>query len=173
MFAQPEAKSKVGRMKETLEAEDAAKMKAEGGRFGHMVVGATTPSPQTMQYFHRYTPAPVDGMGAPIRWISTLAISRWGLEALSDLCVHGPHSTQDYAYKIINTITVSLHPDDLAKLEDGLEQPPADLNAPKFPTFPLPSEFWKDKGPYLAIMTGYALLMVVLILVVMKRKDVK
>ncbi|MDR3676121.1 MAG: FHA domain-containing protein [Acidobacteriota bacterium] len=173
MFAQPEAKAKVGRMKETLEAEDAAKMKAEGGRFGHMVVGATTPSPQTMQYFHRYTPAPVDGMGAPIRWISTLAISRWGLEALSDLCVHGPHSTQDYAYKIINTITVSLHPDDLAKLEDGLEQPPADLNAPKFPTFPLPSEFWKDKGPYLAIMTGYALLMVVLILVVMKRKDVK
>jgi ABC-type multidrug transport system ATPase subunit/pSer/pThr/pTyr-binding forkhead associated (FHA) protein len=173
MFAQPEAKAKVGRMKETLEAEDAAKMKAEGGRFGHMVVGATTPSPQTMQYFHRYTPAPVDGMGAPIRWISTLAISRWGLEALSDLCVHGPHSTQDYAYKIINTITVSLHPDDLSKLEDGLEQPPADLNAPKFPTFPLPSEFWKDKGPYLAIMTGYALLMVVLILVVMKRKDVK
>ena len=39
--------------------------------------------------------------------------------------------------------------------------------------FPLPSNFWRDKGPYLAIMTGYALLMLVLILVVMKRKDVK
>ena len=57
-----------------------------------------------MRIFHRYTPAPVAGMGTPIRWISTLAISRWGLEALSDLCVHGQHSTQDYAYKILNTI---------------------------------------------------------------------
>ena len=39
--------------------------------------------------------------------------------------------------------------------------------------FPLPSHFWQDKGPYLAIMTGYALLMLVGILIVMKRKDVK
>jgi hypothetical protein len=171
MFAQPEAKAKIGRLKASLEAQDTAKMRAENGRFGHMVVGATTPSPQTMKYFHRYTPAPVDGMGAPIRWISSLAISRWGLEALSDLCVHGAHSTQDYAYKIINTITVSLHPDDVTKLEDGLEQPAEAFLTPG--VFPLPSAFWKDKGPYLAIMTGYALLMVVLILIVMKRKDVK
>ncbi len=173
MYAQPEAKVRIQRERQDLLAEDAAKVKAEEGRLGHMVVGATTPSPQTMQYFHRYTPAPVDGMGAPIRWISTLAISRWGLEALSDLCLHGSHSTQDYAYKIINTVSISLHPDDAQKLEDGLEQPATDLNSPAFPTFPLPSEFWKDKGPYLAIMTGYALLMIVLILVVMKRKDVK
>ena len=97
------------------------------------------------------------------------------MEALSDLCVHGAHSTQDYAYKIINTITISLHPDDVEKLEEGLEQPAGRfLDTPgAFPTFPLPSDFWKDKGPYLAIMTGYALLMMVLILVVMKRKDVK
>jgi ABC transport system ATP-binding/permease protein len=173
MYAQPEAKAKVQRVDQSLQAEDAARIKAEEGRLGHMVVGATTPSPQTMKYFHQYTPAPVDGMGTPIRWISALAISRWGLEALSDLCIHGAHSTQDYAYKIINTITVSLHPDDAQKLEDGLEQPSAELNSSKFPTFPLPSEFWNDKGPYLAIMTGYALLMVVLILIVMKRKDVK
>jgi ABC-type multidrug transport system ATPase subunit len=175
MFAQPPALAKVQRLKQTLAEEDAAKAKAEGGRFGHLVVGATTPTPQTMQYFHKYTPAPVDGMGTPIRWISTLAISRWGLEALSDLCVHGAHSTQDYAYKIINTITISLHPDDVEKLEEGLEQP-ADQFLNKrgaAPLFPLPSNFWNDKGPYLAIMTGYALLMTVLILVVMKRKDVK
>ena len=144
MFAQPEAKAKVQRLKQTLAEEDAAKAKAEGGRFGHQVVGATTPSPQTMQFFHKYTPAPVEGMGTPIRWISTLAISRWGLEALSDLCVHGAHSTQDYAYKIINTITISLHPDDVAKLEEGLEQPPEAFATPG--AFPLPAEFWKDKG---------------------------
>jgi ABC transport system ATP-binding/permease protein len=173
MYAQPEAKAKVGRLQETLAAEDAAKLKVEEGRLGHLVVGATTPSPQTMKYFHQYTPAPVDGMGAPIRWVSSLAISRWGLETLSDLCIHGAHSQQDYAFKIINTITISLHPDDATKLAEGLSQPPADINSAAFPTFPLPSEFWKDKGPYLAIMTGYALLMLVLILVIMKRKDVK
>jgi hypothetical protein len=171
LYAQPEAKAKVQRMERDLQAEDEAKMKAEGGRFGHMVIGATTPSPETMKYFHKYTPAPVEGMSAPIRVVSALAISRWGLEALSDLCIHGAHSTQDYAYKIVNTISVSLHPDDVTKLEDGLAQPPEAFSTPG--AFPLPSQFWKDKGPYLAIMTGYALLMLVAILVVMKRKDVK
>jgi len=171
MFAQPEAKAKVERMEQSSAADDAAKAKAEQGRFGHLVVGATTPSPQAMKLFHKYTPAPVEGMGTPIRWISTLAISRWGLEALSDLCVHGAHSTQDYAFKIVNTITISLHPDDVTKLEEGLEQPPEAYAT--HGAFPLPAEFWKDKGPYLAIMTGYALLMMVLVLVVMKRKDVK
>ena len=101
-----------------------------------------------MKIFHKYTPAPVDGMGAPIRWFSSLAISRWGLEALSDLCVHGPHSTQDYAYKILNTITISLHPDDVPSLERGLDNPNQDSSA----SF----QFLQDKGPYLAIMTGYA-----------------
>lgn len=175
MYAQPAAEGKVRRMAEQLAEEDAAKAKAEGGRFGHLVVGATEPTPQTMKYFHKYTPAPVDGMGTPIRWMSTLAISRWGLEALSDLCVHGSHSTQDYAYKILNTIAISLHPDDAERLEEGLEQPPDSFLYTKgaAPVFPLRSNFWKDKGPYLAIMTGYALIMIVLVLVVMKRKDVK
>jgi hypothetical protein len=124
-----------------------------------------------MKIFHKYTPAPVAGMGTPIRWLSTLAISRWGLEALSDLCVHGQHSTQDYAYKIINTITISLHPDDVTGLEQGLEAPAESFTMNN--AFPLPSNFWQDKGPYLAIMSGYAMLMLVLILIVMKRKDVK
>jgi hypothetical protein len=39
--------------------------------------------------------------------------------------------------------------------------------------FPLPSNFLQDKGPYLGIMTGYGILVLVLILIVMKRKDVK
>jgi ABC-type multidrug transport system ATPase subunit/pSer/pThr/pTyr-binding forkhead associated (FHA) protein len=171
MFAQPEAKAKVQRMEQDAAAEDAAKAKVEQGRFGHLVVGAIAPSPQTMAIFHKYTPAPVAGMATPIRWFSTLAISRWGLEALSDLCVHGAHSTQDYAYKIVNTVTISLHPDDVTDLEQGLEEPAAAFATTE--GFPLPSHFWRDKGPYLAIMTGYALLMLVGILIVMKRKDVK
>jgi ABC-type multidrug transport system ATPase subunit len=178
LFAQPDAKAKAGQLMHPTEGaanpaptDQTATAEARQGRFAHQVAGALAPSDKTMKIFHKYTPAPVDGMGTPIRWFSTLAISRWGLEALSDLCVHGHHSTQDYAYKIINTITISLHPDDVAKLEDGLEAPAEAFAATN--TFPLPSIFWQDKGPYLAIMTGYALLMLVLILIVMKRKDVK
>lgn len=180
MFAQPEAKAKAqqtvhpspGEANPTAAPSDqTAPTGAEQGRFAHQVVGAMTPSEQVTKAFHKYTPAPVEGMGTPIRWLSTLAISRWGLEALSDLCLHGAHSTQDYAYKIINTITISLHPDDVQKLEEGLEQSAESVAASG--AFPLASSFWKDKGPYLGIMTGYAFMMIVIILMLMKRKDVK
>jgi len=50
-----------------------------------------------------------------------------------------------------------MHPDDVTRLEEGLEEP-AEAFAVKG-SFPLPSHFWEDKGPYLAIMTGYSLLM--------------
>jgi ABC-type multidrug transport system ATPase subunit len=172
LFAQPEAKAKANElMNPPAPADDATAAGAQKGQFAHQVAGAMEPSEKTMKIFHKYTPAPIDGMGTPIRLFSMLAISRWGLEALSDLCVHGHHSTQDYAYKIINTITISLHPDDVSRLEAGLEQSAEDFA--KAGDFPLPSNFWRDKGPYLAIMTGYALLVLVCILVVMKRKDVK
>jgi uncharacterized integral membrane protein len=178
LFAQPEAKAKAQQFihppagaANPAPAEHSEPAAAQQGQFAHQVAGALEPSPQTMEIFHKYTPAPIEGMGTPIRWLSTLAISRWGLEALSDLCVHGRHSTQDYAYKILNTITISLHPDDVARIEKGLEEPAEAFEAAG--VFPLPSHFWQDKGPYLAIMTGYALLMLVLILIVMKRRDVK
>ncbi|MGD0223465.1 MAG: FHA domain-containing protein [Terriglobia bacterium] len=186
MFAQPDAKAKVekilapckgvaypvlapggpaGEGANPAPSGGAGTEEAAQGHFAHQVAGAMTPSEEVMDCFHRFTPAPVDGMATPIRLFSTLAISRWGLEALSDLCVHGAHSTQDYAYKILNTVTISLHPDDVSGLERGLEDPAGAL--------PLVSNFLKDKGPYLGILAGYAALMLVLILVVMKRKDVK
>ena len=172
MFAQPEAKAKAQQMMRTSGGvEETSAAQPDQGRFANQVAGAMTPSEHVTQIFHKYTPAPIAGMGTPVRWLSTLAVSRWGLEALSDLCLHGSHSTQDYAYKIINTITISLHDDDVTRLELGLEQP-ADAFAASG-AFPLPSNFWADKGPYLAIMTGYALAMVVFILALMKRKDVK
>jgi ABC-type multidrug transport system ATPase subunit/pSer/pThr/pTyr-binding forkhead associated (FHA) protein len=178
MFAQPEAKAKAQELMNNSASAPApaapdqtATTEAQQGRFGHQVAGAMEPSPETMKVFHKYTPAPIDGMATPVRIISALAISRWGLEALSDLCLHGSHSTQDYAYKILNTITISLHPDDVAALEKGLEVPAEAVLTQG--AFPLRSNFWQDKGPYLAIMAGYALAMLVLILMVMKRKDVK
>ncbi|MGB7592441.1 MAG: hypothetical protein WBO19_14495, partial [Terriglobia bacterium] len=150
--------------------EAAALARAKKGKFAHQVAMAVAPSEKVQEKLQKYTPAPVAGMPTFARWLSALAISRWGLEALSDLCLHGSHSLQDYAYKIVNTVSISLHPDDIERLEKGLEAGPEAFRASR--AFPLASRFWKDKGPYLAIMTSFALLMVIAILVVMKRKDV-
>ncbi len=183
MFAQPEAKRKVQRMTNlpapvsqapvspATPADTRTEGTARGGEFAHQVVGAMEPSDEVQQKFHKYTPAPAAGMPPFVRWLSALAISRWGMEALSDLCIHGAHSTQDYAYKIINTVFISFHPADQQKLEEGLEAPASAFAASR--TFPLPSEFWKDKGPYLGILGGYALLMTAVVLFMMRRKDVK
>jgi ABC-type transport system involved in multi-copper enzyme maturation permease subunit len=172
MFAQPEAKARMlnAPASPVSPEEAAAQATANQGEFAHQVAGALAPSEKVQKALHKYTPAPVAGMPTFARWLSALAISRWGLEALSDLCLHGSHSIQDYAYKIVNTVSISLHPDDVEKLEKGLEAPPEAFAASR--AFPLPSRSWKDKGPYLAIMTSYALFMVIAILVVMKRKDV-
>ena len=175
MFAQPEAQAKARQMlnapaSQASPEEAAALARAKQGEFAHQVAVAVAPSEKVEKALHKYTPAPEAGMPTFARWLSALAISRWGLEALADLCLHGSHSIQDYAYKIVNTVSISLHPDDVEKLEKGLEAPPEAFAASG--AFPLPSRFWKDKGPYLAIMTGFALLTVIAILVVMKRKDV-
>jgi hypothetical protein len=129
------------------------------------------PSQSVEKAFHKYTPAPVDGMPTPVRWLSALAVSRWGMEALADLCIHGRHSIQDSAYKIINTVYISFHPDDLGKLERGLAAGSEAFAQPG--SFPLPSHFWRDKGPYLGVLAGFALVMTWVVLILMKRKDVK
>jgi hypothetical protein len=175
LFAQPEAQAKARQMINAPGPQvspdlAAAQATVKKGQSAHEVAGAVAPSEKVQKALHKYTPAPVAGMPTFARWLSALAISRWGLEALSDLCLHGSHSTQDYAYQIVNTVSISLHPEDVEKLEKGLEAPPEAFAASG--AFPLPSRFWKDKGPYLAIMTSSALFVVIAILVVMKRKDV-
>jgi hypothetical protein len=156
---------------------------AEQGRLGHQVGAGLVPSEKMAKCFDRFTPAPDKGMGTIIHYLSSLAISRWGLEALSDMCVHGGHSTGDSAYKILNTVAISLHPNDAPSLLRGLDGPPQyvpHVTPGKEPplaepgeALPLESHFLSDKGPYLSILAGYAALMLVLILIVMKRKDVK
>lgn len=168
MFAQPEVKRKAQEMKRSAE-EASAEETVKKGESGQSVVGAIQPSTDVQKAFHHYTPQPVEGMPAPARWLSALAVSRWGLEALSDLCIHGAHSTQNSAYKIINTVYISRHPDDLQKLEAGLEAGPETFAASG--SFPLPSRFWRDKGPYLTILAGYAALMTAVVLILIKRKD--
>jgi hypothetical protein len=167
-------------------ANQTATTEAEEGKLGHQVGAGLVLSGNVANCFHRFTPAADAGMGTAIEWLSSLAISRWGLEALSDVCVHGGHSTGDGAYKILNTVAISLHPNDVPSLLRGLDGPP-DYRAHDQPqiqgqpappvdtslALPLESHFLADKGPYLAILAGYAVLMLVLILIVMKRKDVK
>ncbi|MBZ5544933.1 MAG: ABC transporter permease, partial [Acidobacteriia bacterium] len=188
MFAQPEAKAKAAGMMKPQAAvagpsatpgapataektgAEAAEGVAQQGEAAHQVAAALAPSPQVEAAFHKYTPQPVAGMPTPVRWLSLLAVSRWGLEALSDLCIHGRHSIQDYAYKIINTVSITMHPDDIEKLERGLEAPAEAFSASG--AFPLPSNYWKDQGPYLGILTVHLLVMMLAVLLLMKRKDV-
>jgi ABC-type multidrug transport system ATPase subunit/pSer/pThr/pTyr-binding forkhead associated (FHA) protein len=178
MVAQPEARAKAREMVSpptapsapAAAAAESAEATARQGEAAHQVVGAMAPSPEVQKAFHKYTPAPTAGMSTFVRWLSALAVSRWGMEALSDLCLHGQHSTQDYAYKIINTVYISLHPDDVEKLERGLEAP-AEAFATAG-TFPLPSSFWKDKGPYMGVLAVHLLVMTLAVLILMKRKDV-
>jgi ABC-type multidrug transport system ATPase subunit/pSer/pThr/pTyr-binding forkhead associated (FHA) protein len=193
MFAQPEAKTKVRQMTNppapapssvpaapssaastepaspAVPDSVAAEATAREGEAAHQVVGAMAPSPQVERIFHKYTPQPVAGMPVFVRWLSMLAVSRWGMEALADLCLHGHHSTQDYAYKIINTVYISMHPDDIGRLESGLEAPAEAFAAGGFP---LASNFWKDKGPYIGVLAVHILVMTLAVLLLMKRKDV-
>jgi hypothetical protein len=165
LHAQPGPKAKAKQCMDFGAGNRSGATGAMSDEDAQQVMGAVEPTQQTLNTFHKYTPAPVEGMSDGVRWLSSLAISRWGLEALSDLCVHGTHSTEESAYKILNTVTISFHPDDVGSLERGLDDPTVGT--------PLESHFWSDKGPYLGIMTAYALLMLLLILIVMKRKDVK
>lgn len=171
MFAQPEAKAEANKkMTPAPSAPSPEESAALNGQAAHQVAGALAPSPGVQKIFHKYTPEPIGGMPPLVRLLSTLAVSRWGMEALSDVFIHGQHSTQDYAYKIINTVYISLHPRDIEKLELGLEAPAGAFAAPA--SFPLPSDFWRDKGPYLGILAGYAFLMTWLVLILVKRKDI-
>jgi ABC-type multidrug transport system ATPase subunit/pSer/pThr/pTyr-binding forkhead associated (FHA) protein len=175
MFAQPEAKAKAEEMMKGSAppgpAEDAAAEEtARRSGAARQVAGAMEPSPGVQKAFRRYTPAPVEGMPTFVRMLSMLAVSRWGMEALSDLCIHGSHSIQDYAYKIINTVYISMHPDDVERLQAGLEAPAEAFQ--ESGSFPLPSDFWRDKGPYVGILTIHLLVMTLAVLLLIKRKDV-
>jgi ABC-type multidrug transport system ATPase subunit/pSer/pThr/pTyr-binding forkhead associated (FHA) protein len=167
LFAQPEAKAKAAEKMKEASAPEAA---AESGAGAHQVAGAITPSSEAQKKLQYYTPAPVAGMPTFVRMLSMLAVSRWGMEALSDICIHGQHSIQDYAYKIINTVYISMHPDDVEKLKAGLEAPAEAFAAAG--SFPLPSNFWKDKAPYIGILTVHMLVTTLAVLLLMKRKDV-
>ncbi len=168
LYAQPEAKAEALKMRQ--EQQSAAEAAAAQGEGAHQVVGAIAPSPAVTKAFQRYTPAPVEGMPAGVRWLSALAVSRWGLEALSDLCIHGTHSMQDSAYKIINTVYISLHPHDEERLAEGLEAPASAFKGGE--AVPLPAHYWQDEGPYLAALAAFALIMTALVLALMKRKDI-
>jgi hypothetical protein len=168
LFAPPAAKAKA---EETMKPPSPEEEIARGGEAAHQVVGAIRPSEEVEEAFHKYTPQPVSGMPTAVRWLSALAVSRWGLEALADLCLHGRHSTQDYAYKIINSVSMTLHPEDMEQLERGLEMTDDDLAAAA--AFPLPSDFWRDKGPYFGVLTAFLLAGTLAVLFLVKRKDVK
>jgi hypothetical protein len=74
-------------------------------------------------------------MGPVLRYgISPFMVGRWGLEALAEIYVHDLYENPEkpYPYSILNTVTVSLHPNEvqdvrgyLADLNNTLQNPQA------------------------------------------------
>jgi ABC-type multidrug transport system ATPase subunit/pSer/pThr/pTyr-binding forkhead associated (FHA) protein len=60
------------------------------------------------------------GMGPALRYgLSPLMVSRWGLEALTDLFIH---DNKDYSFPLLNAVSITLHPGDAARVREQLER---------------------------------------------------
>ncbi|HSE49029.1 MAG TPA: FHA domain-containing protein [Terriglobales bacterium] len=114
-------------------------------------------------------------MPAALRYgAAPLMAARWGLEALSDLYVHDystdPHNLQSYGYSFqdLGAVHVTFHADDEARIRKDIDAFLAgDINASQL----------GDRGrhpelaPYAAVLSGFAFLMLLFIMVALKGRD--
>jgi len=131
--------------------------------FGRRVRGVLALDEQAAGSIGEFLGGTTEGMGPALRWLSAACISRWGLESLSDLYIHGHHGRQNYAFQIINTVAITLHASDVQQLRTQAAEAKA-----------LPASAAPPGGPhmdYLATLLGFTLAMTVLIGLVLKSKD--
>ena len=104
--------------------------------------------------------------------ISPFMVGRWGLESLADLYIHDLYENPDkpYAYSLLNTITVSLHPDEaaaarahLSKVSEAWQQSKAPDSLGGGPSSAMP---W-----YLAILGLFMAVTVFLTSLAVRRTD--
>jgi hypothetical protein len=109
-------------------------------------------------------PPPLDGAA---QLLSGMMTARWGTEAFADLFVHDDDPT--YSGELVNGVNLTLHPDDNKRAEvaaEGVAR--ANTTGAAF-TMPsrTPSAFWR----YLGILGLHALVYILALAVVIKRKD--
>lgn len=139
-----------------------ADLMAESG-FGRRVRGGLALGDEATAQLRKYIGGINAGMGVTLRYLSAACVSRWGLEGFSDLYIHGEHARQDYAYQLINGITISLHPEDAERMRSVLENPQSAGDDPVLGS-------WR-RYSYMIVLAGFVLVMTLLVGLVMKRKD--
>lgn len=138
----------------------------EGSGFGRRVRGALVVGDEAAGRLREFIGGGSGGMGTALQVLSSLCASRWGLEALADLYVHGDHASQNYAYQLINSVAISLprhYPEDARFLRDRV----AVTSGPGAPRQNLFQQQWD----YLALLGGFLVGMTGLIALMLKRKD--
>jgi hypothetical protein len=81
--------------------------------------------------------------------LSPVMVARWGLESLADVYIH---DDEKYSYQLLNSIFITFHPDDAARIRSALEKTIAtgsDNSPPSAPAIP----------QYLAVLGTFILIM--------------
>jgi ABC-type multidrug transport system ATPase subunit/pSer/pThr/pTyr-binding forkhead associated (FHA) protein len=103
--------------------------------------------------------------------VSPAMVSRWGLEALSDLYIHdrdeGAALRKEYSYQLLSAVAVTFHRNDSAEARAELDRL---LVNPGDRTF-IPREDSGIFARYLGILSGFALVFIGAIAVALKRKE--
>ena len=112
--------------------------------------------------------------------VSPFMVSRWGLEALSDLYVHdreaGSILRKNYSYQLLAAVAITLHRDDSEDARAELTRTPARPGRPTVPARPAsdPSASRPASdtlGEYTGILGAFALVFITAIAVALKRKE--
>ncbi len=107
------------------------------------------------------------GMSPVLRYgLSPLMVGRWGLEAVTDLYIH---DNKPYSYPLINSVAVTLHPDDPLVARAAIAKVNAQLRAGEgFNSVPLPGDSLLG---YLGILGGFAAVMIGATALALKLKE--
>src|SRR5215510_2037713 len=101
-------------------------------------------------------------MGKAFRYgLSPLMAGRWGLESLADLYIH---DSQPYSYALLNSVSITFHPDDAQTMRTALEQSVA-TGTESLPTSSAAT------AQYVAVLGGFTLVMSLAIALALVRKE--
>jgi ABC transport system ATP-binding/permease protein len=102
------------------------------------------------------------GMSNAFRYgLSPLMVGRWGLESLADVYIH---DNEKYSYALLNSVFITFHPDDPARMRSSLEQAVttgSDDLAPSSPATP----------QYLSVLGAFTLVMCAGVTLALVRKE--
>lgn len=102
------------------------------------------------------------GMSKAFRYgLSPFMAARWGLESLSDIYIH---DNQNYSYALLNSVFITFHPDDPARMRRSLEQSIASGSDQSTITPPATPQ-------YLAVLGGFTVVMCAGITLALLRKE--